>query len=129
MVEKITLDLPRCRLPSGKEVSIIEVLKFFYDFNETDVIILLKILKNHSVTLDDLSRETNLSKASISRSISKLYSLGFVSREKTTGKAVKGRPKYIYRVNRESALNKIYENIEKCSSVAKETFEKLFGSL
>jgi len=129
MVEKITLDLPRCRLPSGKEVSIIEVLKFFYDFNETDVIILLKILKNHSVTLDDLSRETNLSKASISRSISKLYSLGFVSREKTTGKSVKGRPKYIYRVNRESALNKIYENIEKCSSIAKETFEKLFGSL
>lgn len=128
MSSDILASLPRCRLPSGKEVSVVEVLRFFYDFNETDVMVLLKILKKGSMTLDDLSRETNMSKASVSRSISKLYSLGFVSKEKISGKNVRGRPKYVYHVNRESALKKIYENIEMCTTVAKSTFENLFRS-
>lgn len=117
--------LPRCRLPSGKEVSIIDVLKFFFDFNETDVIVLLRILSVGSRTLEDLARETHMSKASVSRSISKLYSLGFVSREKVIDKVSKGRPKYVYRVDREGALKRIFENIEMCNNVAKSVFEKV----
>jgi len=117
--------LPRCRLPSGKEVSIIDVLKFFFDFNETDVIVLLRILSAGSRTLEDLARETHMSKASVSRSISKLYSLGFVSREKVIDKVSKGRPKYVYRVDREGALKRIFENIEMCNNVAKSVFEKV----
>lgn len=119
--------LPRCRLPSGKEVSVIDVLRFFYDFNETDVTVLLKILNEGSKTLDELAKETNMSKASVSRSISKLYSLGFVSREKILDKSGKGRPKYLYKVDKEEALKKIFENIEMCSSVAKATFKNLLS--
>mgnify|MGYP001626236250 CR=1 FL=1 len=118
-------DLPRCRLPSGKEVSIIDVLRFFFDFNETDVIVLLRILSTGSKTLEELAKETHMSKASVSRSISKLYSLGFVSREKVIDKVSKGRPKYVYRVNKEGALKRIFENIEMCSSVAKSVFERI----
>jgi predicted transcriptional regulator len=54
-----------------------------------------------------------------------LYSLGFVSREKVLDKVSKGRPKYVYRVNKEGALKRILENIEMCSNVAKSVFERI----
>ncbi len=120
--------LPRCRLPSGKEVSIVDVLRFFYDFNETDVLVLLKIFSSGSITLEELAKETHMSKASVSRSISKLHSLGFVSREKIIDKVSKGRPRYIYKVDREGALKRILENVEMCSNVAKSVFEKILLS-
>ncbi|MEM4025472.1 MAG: helix-turn-helix domain-containing protein, partial [Sulfolobales archaeon] len=109
-------------------VSIIDVLKFFYDLNETDVIILLKLSREGGKTLEELSQSISMSKASISRSISKLHSLGFISRKKITGKMIRGRPKYIYDIDREKVLRDILENINKCSEVAKSIIDNLFRS-
>ncbi|MEM0043604.1 MAG: helix-turn-helix domain-containing protein [Sulfolobales archaeon] len=123
-----SIEIPRCKLPSGREVSIIDVLKFFYDLNETDVIILLKLSREGGKTLEELSQSISMSKASISRSISKLHSLGFISRKKITGKMIRGRPKYIYDIDREKVLRDILENINKCSEVAKSIIDNLFRS-
>ncbi|MEZ0289534.1 MAG: helix-turn-helix domain-containing protein [Sulfolobales archaeon] len=123
----LQIDIPRCKLPSGKEVSIIDVIRFFFDLSETDITILLKILWESPKTLEELSREVSMSKASVSRSIAKLHAIGFVSRRKITGKNIRGRPRYVYEVDREKVVRELKENVEKCSSIAMSVIEALFG--
>ncbi|MCG2907460.1 MAG: MarR family transcriptional regulator, partial [Sulfolobales archaeon] len=72
-------------LPSGKELTLLDVLSFCYGLSETDVQVLMALLKSSPKSTEDLEQELQLSKASVNRSLNKLLSMELVKRIKETG--------------------------------------------
>ena len=104
------------KLPSGKEVTIIDVFAFCYGLSETDVQVLMALMRSEPKTTEDLERELKLSKASINRSLSKLLELDLVKRTKETGNKA-GRPRYLYIARNINELrDKINSDIEGCAN-------------
>ncbi len=62
----------RLRLPTGREVALLDGLKFCYDLSETDAVILFELLRGKEYTVDSLTDLLNLSKATINRGLTKL---------------------------------------------------------
>jgi predicted transcriptional regulator len=84
-------------LPSGKELKLFDVLRFCYGLSESEINILMALLKsspNPKLT-NDLEQELQVSKASVNRSLNKLLSLGLIKRTKEAGNRT-GRPRYLY---------------------------------
>ena len=103
-------------LPSGKELTLLDVLSFCYGLSETDVQVLMALLKSSPKTADDLEQELQLSKASVNRSLNKLLGLGLVKRVKETGNKA-GRPRHIYFVPNFGELKgKLVKEIEDCTN-------------
>ncbi|BCU69129.1 HTH-type transcriptional regulator Lrs14 [Stygiolobus caldivivus] len=104
-------------LPSGKEVKLLDALSFCYDISDTEYKVLQAVLDKKTITEDELVESLKLSKASINRSLNKLVSLGFISREKLQS-SKGGRPKYVYRsVENQILIERIREDFEKCSQM------------
>ena len=115
------LEITKIRLPSGKEVGIIEALNFCYDISDTDFQVLKVLLSGEGKNEDSLAEILKLSKASINRSVNKLVSLGFVERVKDSS-AKGGRPRYIYKaIPVEKLIEKIVNDFKRCAD--------LFGQL
>jgi len=115
------LEITKIRLPSGKEVGILEALSFCYDVSDTDFQVLKILLGGEGKNEDALAEILKLSKASINRSVNKLVSLGFVERVKDSS-AKGGRPRYIYRaIPVEKLTDKIVNDFKRCA--------ELFGQL
>jgi predicted transcriptional regulator len=111
----------KARLPSGKEVGLIEALSFCYDISDTDFVVLKTLINSGEKTEDELASALKLSKASINRSVNKLISIGFVERVKDQN-SKGGRPRYIYKSLDVSALTeKVSRDFEYCA--------KLFGEI
>lgn len=110
----------KVRLPSGKEVGLVEALSFCYDISDTDFQVLLALVNYGEKTEDELAAALKLSKASINRSVNKLISIGFVERVKdqsTKG----GRPRYIYKALAPDLLvTKIAKDFEYCAKLFSE---------
>jgi len=103
-------------LPSGKELKLLDVFRFCYGLTETEVQILMTLLKSGSKMIQDLEQELQLSKASVNRSLNKLLSMGLVKRTKTTEKRY-GRPRHIYyALNLEELQSKLVKEIEDCTN-------------
>ncbi len=117
------------KLPSGKEVSLVNLMKFCYDLSETDIEIYFKLLKSGARTIDDLSREMNLSKATISRSLNKLLGLGFIERERLASSTGIGRPKYLYKADEKKFSEKLVRDIEECSRLVRKFAENVIESI
>ncbi len=101
-------------LPSGKELTIIDVLGFCYGLSETDAQVLMALMRSGPKATEDLEQELQLSKASINRSLNKLLELDLVKRIKETGNKA-GRPRYLYSArNYEELRNKIIKDVEDC---------------
>lgn len=113
------------KLPSGKEISLSDVIKFCYDLSDTDLEVLFKLLKEGEKTVDDISAELGLSKASISRALNKLLGLGFIERRRLMGPASVGRPKYIYTTSKERIETKIRKDMDHCVKIVREFMSKL----
>jgi predicted transcriptional regulator len=102
-------------LPSGKELTLLDVLSFCYGLSETDVQVLMALLKSSPKTADELEQELQLSKASVNRSLNKLLSMELVKRIKETGNRA-GRPRHIYFVPGFDELKgKLVKEIEDCT--------------
>ncbi|ALL01113.1 HTH-type transcriptional regulator [Pyrodictium delaneyi] len=115
----------RLKLPTGREAALVEGLRFCYDLSETDAIILFELLKGGEYTVDDLTRELRLSKATVNRSLSKLVEIGFVSRAREKRAGV-GRPRYRYYVeDPRKVIMRVIEDFERCSSAFKEALQEL----
>ncbi|ARM76655.1 HTH-type transcriptional regulator Lrs14 [Acidianus manzaensis] len=111
----------KVRLPSGKEVGLVEALSFCYDISDTDFQVLLALVNYGEKTEDDLASSLRLSKASVNRSVNKLISTGFIERVKDQN-SKGGRPRYIYRaLDADTLASKIAKDFEYCA--------KLFGEI
>ena len=106
-------------LPSGKELTLLDVLSFCYGLSETDVQVLMALLKSSPKSTEDLEQELQLSKASVNRSLNKLLSMELVKRVKETGNKA-GRPRHIYFVPNFGELKgKLVKEIEDCTNSIK----------
>lgn len=103
-------------LPSGKELTLLDVLSFCYGLSETDVQVLMALLRSSPKSTEDLEQELQLSKASVNRSLNKLLSMELVKRIKETGNKA-GRPKYLYSAtNFDELKGKLIKEIEDCTN-------------
>jgi len=105
----------RIRLPSGKDAGLVDILSFFYGLSETDVQVLMALMRGDVRRIEDLETELKLSKASISNSLNALHNSDLVMRVKETNNKV-GRPRYIYKAREYTELkSKVLNDIRSCS--------------
>jgi predicted transcriptional regulator len=116
-------------LPSGKELTLLDVLSFCYGLSETDVRILMALLRSSPKSTDDLSQELQLSKSIVNISLNKLLGLGLVKRIKETGNKA-GRPRHIYFVPGFDELKgKLVKEIEDCTDSIRNLIMTQFQSV
>ena len=107
----------KVRLPSGKEVGLLDALLFCYDISDTDFKVLKELIKNGPKNEDELASSLKLSKASVNRSLNKLLSIGFVQRMKDQS-SKGGRPRFIYTaINPDELVEKISKDFEYCAKI------------
>jgi predicted transcriptional regulator len=107
----------KVRLPSGKEVGLLDALLFCYDISDTDFKVLKELIKKGPKNEDELAAELKLSKASVNRSLNKLLSIGFVQRMKDQS-SKGGRPRFIYSaISSDEIVNKITRDFEYCAKI------------
>jgi len=101
-------------LPSGKELKLNDVLHFCYGLTETDIRVLMTLLKSSPKTNDEIRQELQVSRSIVNISLRKLTNLGLVNRTKEiVNKA--GRPKYVYYALKIDELkDKVVREIEDC---------------
>jgi len=116
------------KLPSGKELTLYDLVKFCYDLSETDLEILFRLMDSKKKTIEELSEELKLSKATVSRSLSKLLGLGFVTRARESASHNVGRPKYTYYSTIEIVENRMKKDVERCSEVVRDFITKVLES-
>lgn len=116
-------------LPSGRILTLQDLVKFCYDFSETDVAVLFELLDKVPMSIDDLSEKLNLSKATVNRSLAKLYSMGFIGRVRKPGEEKVGRPKYLYSTTSEQVKGKMRKDLERCSELVKRFIEEALSRI
>ena len=84
-MSEVQIQFQNFLLPSGKELKLLDVLRFCYGLSETEVHILTMLLKSSPKLAQDLEQELGLSKAIVSRSLNKLQNMGLIKRTKETG--------------------------------------------
>ena len=120
-------DVPRVKLPSGKEATPLDALKFCYNLSETDLEVLTLLMDGNKLDVDTIASKLGLSKATVNRALNKLVSLGFVERERHKRSGA-GRPKYIYYVKRpEEILDKIRRDFDLCAEFFRASIEKMLA--
>jgi predicted transcriptional regulator len=103
-------------LPSGKELKLDDVLHFCYGLTETDIRVLMTLLKSSPKTNDEISQELQVSKSIVNISLKKLLNLGLVNRTKEIGNKA-GRPKYVYYALKiDEFKDKVVREIEDCTN-------------
>jgi predicted transcriptional regulator len=101
-------------LPSGKELKLNDVLHFCYGLTETDIEVLMTLLKSSPKTSDELCQELQVSKSIVNVSLKKLLNLGLMKRTKEVGNKA-GRPRYVYyALNFDELRDKVVREIEDC---------------
>ncbi len=113
----MAMDEFKLRLPSGRESSLADVMRFCYDLSDTDTQILVEVLKSgpNGFTVEELAEKLRLSKATANRSLNKLVEIGFVSRKREKRQGV-GRPRYKYYVDDPGkVIEKIKSDLRECS--------------
>ena len=115
-MSEVQIQFQNFLLPSGKELKLLDVLRFCYGLSEPEVHILMTLIKSRPKTTQELEQELQLSKAIVSRSVNKLLSMGLVKRTKTTEKRY-GRPKYIYYIPDVNEFkDRLAKEIEECAN-------------
>ena len=119
MSEAVLQNEDKFKLPSGKELKPLDVLRFCYDLSETDAQILEVLLKLGPKPADELGQMLKVSKGTINRSVNKLAKIGLIMRIKETGNKI-GRPRYVYSApNFDELKGRIAKEIEECTNTIK----------
>jgi predicted transcriptional regulator len=114
-MEQTQISGSRIKLPSGKDAGLVDILSFCYGLSETDVQVLIALMKGDARGTEELESELKLSKASINRSLNKLLEMALVMRIKEPGNKA-GRPRYLYKAKDYGELkSKILQDIKDCS--------------
>ena len=112
------------RKPSGKILTLADVMEFCYDLPANDVEILNYLMNSESAKgISEIARELKISKAAVDRAILRLVELGLVKRTKDTT-IKKGRPVYLHYVNREELTTRIMSDVEQCTKVMVEVAKR-----
>jgi predicted transcriptional regulator len=120
MSEVVLQSQDKFKLPSGKEVKPLDVLRFCYDLSETDAQILEALLKLGPKPADELGQMLKVSKGTINRSVNKLAKIGLIMRIKETGNKI-GRPRYVYSApNFDELKDRLSKEIEECANTIKD---------
>ncbi|BBG23520.1 helix-turn-helix domain-containing protein [Sulfuracidifex tepidarius] len=118
MAEKI-------KFPDGREVDIHEFIAFMYGLSKSDVELLHMLMTEGKMTTDDIASKLNVTKASISKSLNSLIDKGLVEREKVQSEDKrKGRPNFMYWVDRERLYNRLDVDLEKLLTTLKNSIQK-----
>jgi predicted transcriptional regulator len=118
MAEKI-------KFPDGREVDIHEFIAFMYGLSKSDVELLHMLMVEGKMTTDDIASKLNVTKASISKSLNSLIDKGLVEREKVQSEDKrKGRPNFMYWVDREKLYSKLDIDLEKLLTTLKGSIQK-----
>lgn len=112
--------------PSGKILSIVDLLDFCYSVNETATQVFLSILKKRA-TEEEITNELKISKAAANRALNILLKNSLVKRTKETGQKA-GRPRYIYYVDEEN-ITKLINDLEACVPNIKKVLESFIDSM
>jgi len=118
MAEKI-------KFPDGREVDIHEFIAFMYGLSKSDVELLHMLMMEGKMTTDDIASKLNVTKASISKSLNSLIDKGLVEREKVQSEDKrKGRPNFMYWVDREKLYSRLDTDLEKLLTTLKGSIQK-----
>lgn len=93
-----------------------------YGLNEKEVQLIFRLLYSDTkLNIEELAEEFKVSKALISKSLSELANKGLIEREKVSNEGRKGRPIYVYYVDREQLFKRISRDLEELvqASIAK----------
>jgi len=119
----------RIQLPSGKNAGLANILSFYYGLSETDVQVLMTLMRGGARSIEELETELKLSKASINNSLNDLFEMDFVTRVKEPGNKA-GRPRYLYKAKDYTELkSKVLEDIKSCSDKMVELVSQEFEPL
>jgi predicted transcriptional regulator len=112
--------------PDGRSVEIHEFIAFMYGLSKSDVEVLHYLLmENRKVDVDELAQKLGVTKASVSKSLNNLLDKGLIMREKEEeGEKRKGRPSYVYWVDRSKLYEKLEKDLEKLAVEIKQGLEK-----
>ncbi len=116
----------KVRFPDGREVDVDEFIAFMYGLSRSDIEVLHVLLANGKMTTDELAEKLNVTKASISKALNNLLDKGLIVREKAISdkEEKKGRPNYIYWVEKERLYRKLESDLEKLAGAMKQTLQK-----
>ncbi|AHC51511.1 TrmB family transcriptional regulator [Sulfolobus acidocaldarius SUSAZ] len=110
------------QIPYQKKTQIEKLLEFIYGLNEKEVQLIFRLLYSDTkLNIEELAEEFKVSKALISKSLSELANKGLIEREKVSNEGRKGRPIYVYYVDREQLFKRINRDLEELvqASIAK----------
>ncbi|AWS00721.1 MarR family transcriptional regulator [Metallosphaera hakonensis] len=115
----------KIRFPDGREVDIQDVIAFLYGLSRSDVEVLHTLTcKGSKMSTEELAEALKVTKASISKSINNLLYKGLINREKVTeDEKRKGRPAYMYWVNRDDLYDRVIADMEKLAETMKNDFK------
>ena len=121
--------VPRVKLPSGKEVTPLDAMKFCYNLSETDIEVLMLLMQGEKLDVESIASKLGLSKATVNRALNKLVALGFVERERFKRSGA-GRPRYLYYVpDPKRVLDKIAKDFVTCADLFRKNVEVLLSML
>jgi len=116
----------KVKLPSGKEVGVVDAIGFCYDLSDTDVEVLKVLIRIGPTTEDSIAKELKLSNASVNRSLNRLIAVGFVDRGRSPSSKY-GRPRYMYKaLQAEELMKKIERDFHECAKIFSEALVNLF---
>jgi predicted transcriptional regulator len=119
----------RIKLPSGKDAGLVDILSFCYGLSETDVQVLMALMRGDARGTEELETELKLSKASINRSLNKLLEMTLVMRIKEPGNKA-GRPRYLYKAKDYAELkSKMLDDLKSCYDKMAELVNQEFKPL
>lgn len=115
----------KIRFPDGREVDIQDVIGFLYGLSRSDVEVLhVLTCKGEKMSTEDLAEALKVTKASISKSINNLLYKGLINREKVTeDEKRKGRPAYVYWVNKEELYERVIADMISLANTMKNDFK------
>lgn len=117
----------RTKLPSGKSIGLVDILSFCYGLSETDVQVLMALMRGDVRGTEEL--ETELKASNLNRSLNKLLEMALVIRVKEPGNKA-GRPRFLYKAKNYAELkSKLLDDIKSCSDKMAELVNQEFKPL
>jgi len=112
--------------PDGREVDIHDFIAFMYGLSRSDVDVLHLLLENKDkMDADQIAEKLKVTKASVSKSLNSLLDKGLIERDKSEeDQKKKGRPSYIYWVDKNKLYAKLEKDLEKLAGTIREGLEK-----
>jgi len=117
----------RIKLPSGRYVGLVDILSLCYGLSETDVQVLMALMRGDARGAEEL--EAELKASNLNRSLNKLLEMALVMRVKEPGNKA-GRPRYLYKAKDYPELkSKMLDDLKSCYDKMAELVNQEFKPL